>query len=131
LVRTLSTPAAQGIQLYNADNNANAVWDRVSRAPWRYLKKSVDSDTGEESFFQGEYWVDPYSESVWRYNTDIARELEDRGGRRGTTGCVVRLDGGHDADFAVPRYARCTDGSAWISVGVPCAMTRPKSSTLM
>src|SRR5262249_44418288 len=39
--------------------------------------------------------------------------------------------GRHDASFAVPRYARCTEGSAWISVGVPRAMTRPKSRTLM
>ncbi len=37
----------------------------------------------------------------------------------------------HDADFAVPRYARCTDGFAWMSAGVPCAITRPKSSTLI
>jgi hypothetical protein len=51
----------------------------VSNGPWRYLKKNVDPDTGEESLVQGEYWVDPYSEAVWRYNTDIAREIQERG----------------------------------------------------
>ena len=30
-----------------------------------------------------------------------------------------RVELGHDGCFAVPRYARCTDGSAWISAGVP------------
>ena len=40
--------------------------------------------------------------------------------RRPSRRVRARLDErGHDADFAVPRYARCTDGSAWISAGVP------------
>jgi hypothetical protein len=39
------------------------------------MKKSVDDLTGEETFYQGEYWVDPYSEQVWNYNIDIAREM--------------------------------------------------------
>ena len=66
-------------QLYNADNYQYAAWDRAAKGPWRYLKKSVDDLTGEESVFQGEYWVDPYCEAVWDYNIDIARELQDRG----------------------------------------------------
>jgi hypothetical protein len=66
-------------QLYNADNFAYAAWDRTSKAPWRYLKKSVDEETGEETYYQGEYWVDPYSEHVWDYNIAIARELQDKG----------------------------------------------------
>jgi hypothetical protein len=66
-------------QLYNADGYAYAVWDRVNKGPWRFLKKSVDPDTGEETLVQGEYWVDPYSEAVWRYNADIAREIQERG----------------------------------------------------
>jgi hypothetical protein len=66
-------------QLYNADGYAYAAWDRAAKGPWRYLKKTVDETTGEESFYQGEYWVDPYSEQVWNYNIDIARELQDRG----------------------------------------------------
>ncbi|HTP57709.1 MAG TPA: putative glycoside hydrolase [Spirochaetia bacterium] len=66
-------------QLYNADNYAYAAWDRTANGPWRYLKKTVDEQTGEESFYQGEYWVDPYSEYVWDYNIAIARELQDHG----------------------------------------------------
>jgi hypothetical protein len=66
-------------QLYNADNYAYAAWDKRASGPWRYLKKTVDLETGEESFFQGEYWVDPFSEFVWDYNIAIARELQDRG----------------------------------------------------
>jgi hypothetical protein len=66
-------------QLYNADNFAYAAWDRTVNGPWRYLKKTVDEETGEESYFQGEYWVDPFSEYVWDYNIAIAKELQDRG----------------------------------------------------
>lgn len=66
-------------QLYNADNFAHAAWDSTTKAPWRYLKKSVDGETGEESFYQGEYWVDPYSPYVWDYNIAIAKELQDKG----------------------------------------------------
>ncbi len=66
-------------QLYNADNYAYAAWDKTVKGPWRYLKKTVDEETGEESYYQGEYWVDPYSEYVWDYNIAIARELQDRG----------------------------------------------------
>ena len=66
-------------QLYNSNNFAYAAWDRAAKAPWRYLKKTVDAETGEESTFQGEYWVDPYSEHVWDYNIAIAKELQARG----------------------------------------------------
>jgi hypothetical protein len=66
-------------QLYNADNFKYAAWDRQEKAPWRYLKKSVDEQTGEENVYQGEYWVDPYSEYVWDYNIAIAKELQDKG----------------------------------------------------
>jgi hypothetical protein len=66
-------------QLYNSDGYGYAAWDKPGNAPWRYLKKSVDDLTGEETVFQGEYWVDPYSEHVWDYNIDIARELQDKG----------------------------------------------------
>jgi len=66
-------------QLYNADNFQYAAWDKQAQGPWRYMKKSVDDQTGEETFYQGEYWVDPYSEQVWNYNIDIAREMQDKG----------------------------------------------------
>jgi hypothetical protein len=66
-------------QLYNSDNYTYAAWDTSSNGPWRYLKKSVDDQTGEETTYQGEYWVDPYSEHVWDYNIAIAKELQDHG----------------------------------------------------
>jgi len=66
-------------QLYNAFNYKYAAWDAKANAPWRYLKKTVDEETGEETQYQGEYWVDPYSEYVWDYNIDIARELQAKG----------------------------------------------------
>jgi hypothetical protein len=65
--------------LYNAPGFPYAAWDRVSNAPWRYLTADIDPETGEERTSQGEYWVDPYAEDVWRYNIDIAREVQDRG----------------------------------------------------
>jgi hypothetical protein len=66
-------------QLYNADNFAYAAWDKAAKAPWRYLKKTVDEATGAEGWYQGEHWVDPYSEYVWDYNIAIAKELEEKG----------------------------------------------------
>ncbi len=66
-------------QLYNADNYTWAAWDAAAKGPWRYLKKTLDETTGEETDYQGEYWVDPYSEHVWDYNIAIARELQDHG----------------------------------------------------
>jgi hypothetical protein len=65
--------------LYNAPGYPYAAWDRVADAPWRYLTTDTDPGTGEQRTSQGEYWVDPYCEDVWRYNIDIAREVQDRG----------------------------------------------------
>jgi len=65
--------------LYNAPGYPYAAWDTVSNTPWRYLKSETDSATGATTTSQGEYWVDPYSEDVWRYNIDIAREVQERG----------------------------------------------------
>ena len=66
-------------QLYNADDFAYAAWDKSAKGPWRYLKRITDEETGEETSVQREYWVDPYSEFVWNYNIDIARELQAHG----------------------------------------------------
>jgi hypothetical protein len=65
--------------LYNTPGYPYAAWDKVSNAPWRYVTSSTDPESGETSSYQGEYWVDPYSEDVWKYNIDIAREVQDRG----------------------------------------------------
>ncbi len=66
-------------QLYRYKNYKYALWDKVKNAPWRYLKEYEDAQTGEKKWFQREYWVDPYSEFVWKYNASIAKELQDRG----------------------------------------------------
>jgi len=66
-------------QLYRYKKYKYALWDRTKNAPWRYLKQYEDPQTGEKKWFQREYWVDPYSEFVWKYNTAIAKELQDRG----------------------------------------------------
>jgi hypothetical protein len=66
-------------QLYNADSYAYAAWDKAVKGPWRYLKKVTDEQTGQETLYQGEYWVDPYSERVWDYNVAIAREMQEKG----------------------------------------------------
>ncbi len=65
--------------LYNYSNNAYSIWDFKKDAPWGYLIKQTDSETGEEIFIQREFWVDPYSEFVWRYNIAIAEELQSLG----------------------------------------------------
>jgi hypothetical protein len=57
--------------LYRRDNGALALRDAASGLPWRGLKK--DGQPNQE------FWVDPYSPEVWRYNVEIAREVTSRG----------------------------------------------------
>ena len=66
-------------QLFNYNNYKYAVWDSISGEPWRNIKEYTDSETGETKLYQKEYWVDPFSEFVWRYNVAIAKELQERG----------------------------------------------------
>lgn len=66
-------------QLFHYNNYEYALWDKFSDQPWRYRIKNVDDDTGEISWEQREYWVDPFNEEVWKYNADIAYELENLG----------------------------------------------------
>ena len=65
--------------LYNYSNNAYSIWDFKKKAPWGNLMKKTDSETGEETWIQREFWVDPFSEFVWRYNIAIAEELQNLG----------------------------------------------------
>lgn len=66
-------------QLYAYENNKYAIWDKHTKAPWGNLIKVVDQATGKEHFIQREYWVDPFSQEVWQYNVDIAKELQSLG----------------------------------------------------
>ena len=60
-------------QLYRYRKNLYAVKDKNGK-PWQGYK-TVD-ETAEPI---EEYWVDPYNENVWKYNTAIAEELIRRG----------------------------------------------------
>jgi hypothetical protein len=57
--------------LYSWNSGALAVRDGASGKAWQGLKN--DGKPIEE------YWVDPYSPEVWRYNAEIAREAIGRG----------------------------------------------------
>lgn len=57
--------------LYKWNNAALAVRDSATKAPWQ--GKKADGQLIQE------YWVDPYSTDVWRYNVEIAKEVTARG----------------------------------------------------
>ncbi len=61
-------------QLFKYRNSSYAVWDKYEDRPWRNLVENGDNPP-----VQREFWVDPFSEDVWDYNIEIARELEKRG----------------------------------------------------
>lgn len=72
--------------LANYAKGKYAVWDYSKNAPWigsRGMEDILDQEgnpTGEKKMgFYDENWVDPYSEEVWEYNVEIARELIQRG----------------------------------------------------
>lgn len=62
-----------------------AVWNASTGAPWigtRGTEEVKDADgnvTGSRTLYYGENWCDPYSEDVWEYNVQIAKELIERG----------------------------------------------------
>ena len=66
-------------KLYAFKDNAYAVWNHETDAPWGKLLEVEDPETGEISYEQREFWVDPYAEEVWNYNIAIAQELEEKG----------------------------------------------------
>lgn len=57
--------------LYRRDGGALALRDATSGLPWRGTRQ--DGQPNQE------YWVDPYSPEVWRYNVEIAKEVTARG----------------------------------------------------
>ncbi len=65
-------------RLYQYDNKAYALWRKSKDTAWGYFKRIVDAE-GKENFVQSEFWVDPYSDFVWKYNIDLAKELESMG----------------------------------------------------
>ncbi len=74
--------------LANYDKKQYAVWDYKNNRPWMGVKEwAKDAYTDEngnevaatETSYYDENWVDPYSEEVWEYNIEIAKELIERG----------------------------------------------------
>lgn len=69
----------QDPKVYAYNDYEHAVWNEKSDAPWGN-RIPVRNSAGEiEKYEQREFWVDPFSESVWQYNTAIAVELEAMG----------------------------------------------------
>ncbi len=62
-------------RFYSYNNFANAVRDRFTLKPWQGLKINSHGKTNVIK----EYWVNPYSPAVWKYNSLIACDLVARG----------------------------------------------------
>ncbi len=60
--------------LYHAKGGSQAVWNKQRGEPWGHKVERTNPETGESEMVQREYWVDPFSEFVWDYNIDIAKE---------------------------------------------------------
>lgn len=72
--------------LANYDKKQYAVWDYKNNIPWVGVKEwetSYDEEgrliEANPASYYDENWVDPYSEEVWEYNIEIAKELIERG----------------------------------------------------
>jgi len=61
--------------LYHYNNGQFAVKDKVQNTPWRGLVKNSEGVLKMNS----EHWVDPYSEEVWEYNIEVAKDLIKQG----------------------------------------------------
>ena len=69
----------QDPKLYAYNDNEHAIWNERDDGPWANLIP-VRDDSGEiTGYEQREFWVDPYSELAWEYNTALAFELQERG----------------------------------------------------
>jgi len=70
-------------RLYHMDDYAYAIWNGETDSPWRHKVPEEREKEGEAEketvYVQREYWTDPFSEFVWDYNIEIAKELERRG----------------------------------------------------
>lgn len=71
--------------LASYDKGQYAVWNKATGAPWvgtrgsEEIKDANGNVTGKKTLYYDENWVDPYSEEVWEYNVEIAKELIERG----------------------------------------------------
>lgn len=65
--------------MYRYQDGAYALKDRNDGGTWGKKFKNEDSETGEITWEQREFWVDPFSDFVWQYNIAIAEELQTLG----------------------------------------------------
>ena len=69
--------------LASYDGGKYAVWNERTGSPWQGKRitevQTDDGQTVQSVSLYDENWVDPYSEEVWQYNVEIARELVRRG----------------------------------------------------
>lgn len=66
-------------KLFRAEERRLAAWDKVSNTSWGNFFRETDEESGETRLVQREFWVDPFARDVWRYNRDIAEELQEKG----------------------------------------------------
>lgn len=66
-------------RLFDHKNGDLAIWDTKREAPWGNFIPQKDEESGETSYVQREFWVDPFSSWVWEYNLALAKELQARG----------------------------------------------------
>lgn len=72
-------PVFKDSRLFKYDNGKYALKDKTAGTTWGKLFEVKDEETGEISYEQREFWVDPFSEFVWKYNVSIAEELQNLG----------------------------------------------------
>ena len=71
--------------LASYDKGKYAVWNSLTNSPWIGIRGKEDVTdengnlSGTKTVYYDENWVDPYSEEVWEYNVEIAKELVSRG----------------------------------------------------
>ena len=71
--------------LASYDKGKYAVWNSHTNSPWIGIRGKEDVTdengnlSGTKTVYYDENWVDPYSEEVWEYNVEIAKELVSRG----------------------------------------------------
>jgi len=72
-------PVFKDSVLFSYQNGKYALKDKTTGSTWGKLFEVEDEETGEISYEQREFWVDPFSEFVWQYNVAIAEELQSLG----------------------------------------------------
>lgn len=72
-------PVFKDTVLFKYENGKYALKDKRTGSTWGKYFEVEDAETGEISLEQREFWVDPFSEFVWKYNVAIAEELQQLG----------------------------------------------------